>query len=94
MLNSPTVTLANFEAHITTLKPGEAPHAAHRHPDEELVVVKEGTIEVSINGEKQRAGAGSIFFYGSNDEHGMKNVGTTNATYFVIRVVTEATPKA
>jgi quercetin dioxygenase-like cupin family protein len=54
--------------------------------------VKEGLIEVTINGVTQRAGPGSIFFYASNDEHGMKNVGTTAATYHVVRIVTAATP--
>ncbi len=94
IVNSPTVTVANFEGHITTLNPGEAPHAAHRHPDEELVVVKEGLMEATINGVSQRGGPGSIFFYASNDEHGMRNVGTTSATYYVFRIVTELTPKA
>jgi quercetin dioxygenase-like cupin family protein len=93
VVNSPTVTCVNFECHVTTLNPGEVPHPAHRHPDEELVVVKEGLMEVTINGVTQRGGPGSIFFYGSNDEHGMKNVGTTPATYHVFRIVTEATPK-
>jgi quercetin dioxygenase-like cupin family protein len=93
IFNSPTTTLANLEGHVTTLNPGEVPHAAHRHPDEELVIVKEGIMEVTINGVVSRGGPGAIFFYGSNDEHGMKNVGGTVATYHVIRIVTEATPK-
>lgn len=94
ILNSPTVTCASLEAHVTTLNPGEVPHAPHHHPDEELVVVKDGLMEATINGVSRRAGPGSIFFYASNDEHGMKNVGTAAATYYVFRVVTEATPKA
>ena len=94
VMNSPTVTCANLECHITTLNPGEVPHAAHRHPDEEVVIVKEGVMEVTINGVTNRGGPGSIFFYGSNDEHGMKNVGGTTATYYVVRIVTAATPKA
>lgn len=93
IVNSPTVTCAGFEGHVTTLNPGESPHAAHHHPDEELVVVKEGLMEATINGVSQRGGPGSIFFYASNDEHGMKNVGATSATYYVFRIVTEATPK-
>ena len=93
LFNSPTTTLASFEGHVTTLNPGEIPHAAHRHPDEELVIVKEGLMEVTINGVTSRGGPGSIFFYGSGDEHGMKNVGGTVASYHVIRIVTEATPK-
>ncbi len=93
IVNSPTTTLQSWEGHITTLKAGEAPHAAHTHPDEELIVVKEGVMEATINGVAQRGGPGSIFFYGSNDLHGMKNVGDTEATYYVFRTITEATPK-
>ncbi|MEY4941049.1 MAG: hypothetical protein RIQ93_2784 [Verrucomicrobiota bacterium] len=88
----PTVTLNSLEAHVTSLKAGEAAHAAHRHPDEELVVVKEGTIEVVINGKVERVGPGGILFFASNDQHGMRNVGTTMATYYVIRMVTPETP--
>lgn len=93
IVNSPTVTCSNFECHVTTLNVGEIPHAAHRHPDEEIVIVKEGVMEVTINGVTGRGGPGSIFFYGSNDEHGMKNVGGTTASYHVVRIVTAATPK-
>jgi quercetin dioxygenase-like cupin family protein len=93
IVDSPTVTCTNFECHVTTLNPGEVPHASHRHPDEELVIVKEGLMEVTINGVTQRAGPGSIIFYASNDEHGMKNAGATRATYHVVRLVTAATPK-
>jgi quercetin dioxygenase-like cupin family protein len=92
LFDGPTVTFNNLEGHVTTLKPGEVPHAAHRHPDEEMIIIKEGTLEVTINGETKRAGAGSIFFYASNDLHGMKNVGDTNATYFVFRFITPMTP--
>lgn len=93
VVDSPTTTLANFECHVTTLQAGVAAHAAHRHPDEEIILVKEGTLDVTINGVTTRAGAGSIFFYGSNDEHGMRNAGDTTASYYVIRVVTDITPK-
>lgn len=93
VLNGSTVTLKNLESHITTVNPGEASHAAHRHPDEEVILVKEGTVEVTLNGQSQRAGPGSIFFFASNDLHGMRNVGTTRATYHVIRMVTPTTPK-
>jgi quercetin dioxygenase-like cupin family protein len=94
LVNSPTTTCNNLEGHVTSLRAGEVPHAPHHHPDEELVIVQEGLMEVTINGVSSRAGPGSIFFYASNDEHGMKNVGATMATYQVIRVVTAATPPA
>lgn len=56
--------------------------------------MKAGVMAVTINGVTNRGGPGSIFFYGSNDEHGMKNVGGTTASYHVIRIATAATPKA
>ncbi len=92
IVDSPTVTCARLEAHVTTLRAGEIPHPGHRHPSEELVIVREGTMEATINGVAHRAGPGSIFFFASNDEHALKNVGSTTATYHVIRITTEATP--
>lgn len=94
VLDGSTVTLKRLESHITTLRAGEAAHPAHRHPDEEAILVREGTLEVTINDVAQRAGAGSIFFFASNDLHGMRNVGTTNASYHVIRMTTAETPPA
>jgi quercetin dioxygenase-like cupin family protein len=91
--NSPTVTCAKFDVHATTLKPGMAPHAAHHHPEEELLVLLKGEMETTINGKTDRAGPGSIFLFASNDEHGIRNPGTLPATYYIIHVVTEATPK-
>ncbi|MDQ5978171.1 MAG: hypothetical protein QG602_1145 [Verrucomicrobiota bacterium] len=88
----PTATMANFSVHVTTIRAGLAPHAPHRHPDEEIVLVKEGKLDVTVNGVTTRVGPGAVLFLASNDEHGWKNVGDTEATYYVIRVKTEATP--
>jgi quercetin dioxygenase-like cupin family protein len=92
IVNSPTVTLANFESHVTTLNPGESPHPVHHHPDEEIVLIKEGSVEVTLKGTAQTIGPGSIVLFASNDEHTLKNVGTTPASYYIIRFVTTATP--
>lgn len=93
ILTGSSLTLDSLSVHATTVNPGEASHAAHRHPDEEVILIREGTLEVTINGQSQRAGPGSMFFYGSNDLHGMRNVGDKPATYHVIRFITTATPK-
>lgn len=93
LFDSPTTTCRNLECHVTTLNRGEVPHSPHHHPDEELIVVKEGLIEATVNGVATRAGPGSICFFASNDQHGLKNVGDGVASYYVIRVLTEHTPK-
>jgi XRE family transcriptional regulator, regulator of sulfur utilization len=81
----PTATLDELEMHITTLNPGETSHPPHKHPDEELLIVKEGTVESLVNGEQRRVGPGSVIFQASNQMHGIRNVGEGPATYHVIR---------
>lgn len=85
VVQAPTQTLDELEMHITTLNAGEASHAPHKHPDEELIIVKEGTVEVLNHDTNVRLGPGSVIFQASNELHGIKNVGETPATYHVIR---------
>ena len=51
---------------------------------DELFVISSGKLEVTIEGKTTRLGPGSAFFVASNEEHGMRNVGTTPAEYFGI----------
>lgn len=81
---SPTATLDELECHVTTLNPGQQSHPPHKHLNEELVIIREGTVEVLVNGEWKKVGPGSVIFNASNQLHALKNVGTTPATYHVI----------
>ncbi len=81
---APTATLAELELHVTTLKPGDTSHAPHKHVNEELVIIKEGTVEAFNNGKTVRVGPGSVIFNASNELHGIRNVGDGPATYHVI----------
>ena len=85
VFDNPTPTLERLEMHVTTLRPGESPHGPHRHPNEELIIIKEGTLESFVNGEYRRVGPGSIVFQASNQLHGIRNVGNGPATYHVIQ---------
>jgi quercetin dioxygenase-like cupin family protein len=85
VFNAPTPTLSGFECHITTLNPGASPHLPHRHPDEELIIIKEGTLEAMQNGHTNIVAAGGIIFEASNELHGLHNIGTTPATYYVFK---------
>ena len=79
-----TPTLDELEIHISTLKPGQSPHAPHQHQHEELLILKEGSLETFQSGTTRRVGPGGIIFQASNEMHNVTNVGQTPATYFVI----------
>ena len=88
-----TNDLAYFEVHVTTLNPGKAPHGSHVHADgEELIIVKEGLIEQSINGVKKVVGPGSVILALPGDDHGIWNAGETEASYYIIKWRTDEKP--
>lgn len=72
------------DLHMTELAPGMAPHAPHRHAHEEVVMVRSGALEVTIEGKMTRVTPGSVVYVASNEMHGWKNAGTGRAEYFVI----------
>jgi len=86
VLKGKLATGESLEVHETTLPPGGAPHPPHHHVHSEMWLIREGTVELTINGKSHQLGPGSAGFVHSNDEHGIKNVGTTPATYFVVAV--------
>ena len=84
VLQGETHTGLPIELHMTELAPGQAPHPPHRHGHEEMIMIHEGTLEVSIAGRAATLGPGSSAFVASNDHHGWRNIGTTRALYFVL----------
>jgi quercetin dioxygenase-like cupin family protein len=94
LLQAATATLDQLEVHITTLKPGEQAHAPHRHPHEELIMLKDGTLEALLNDQRIPMPTGSVLFIAPNDLHMVKNVGSTPATYFVVTWRTPLTASA
>jgi mannose-6-phosphate isomerase-like protein (cupin superfamily) len=86
VLKGQLATGESLEVHETVLPPGGAPHPAHHHVHSEMWLVREGTVEITVNGTSYRLGPGSVGFVHSNDEHGIKNVGTTPVAYFVVAV--------
>lgn len=86
ILDGKTFALANFEIHTSTLEPGKAPHPPHSHTDQdELMIVKEGTVKITIGNKSRILGPGSIAFTMPADEHGIENAGNTQATYFILK---------
>ena len=91
-LRAPTATLDELELHVTTLPAGATSHAPHQHANEELVIIKEGTVEVLVDGQLKRVGPGSVVFNASNQMHSLRNIGSGPATYHVINWTSAATP--
>lgn len=80
----------HIDLHITTLAPGQMPHPPHTHVHEEMIMLQEGTLEVTILDKSTRLGPGSVAYVHSNERHGWKNVGDTPAQYFVLAIGREA----
>lgn len=89
VFDNPTATLEKFEVHVSTLNPGMMSHPPHEHPWEEILVIKDGEVDVSINGVKHHAGPGALVFFASHDVHNAQNNGDKPATYYVINFVTD-----
>ena len=75
-----------IEVHQTTLLPAAMPHPPHRHEHSEMWLIREGTVELTIEGKTTQMGPGSVGFVRSNELHGIKNAGAGPATYFVVAV--------
>jgi quercetin dioxygenase-like cupin family protein len=84
ILKGETHTGVAIELHETELAPGQMPHPPHHHVHEEMILVREGTMEVTIAGKSAKLGPGSVGFVASGEEHGWRNVGAERARYFVL----------
>ncbi len=73
-----------IELHMTELGPGQAPHAPHKHVHEECLMLKNGLLDATIEGQTTHMTAGSIIYVASNEMHGWRNPGPERAEYFVI----------
>lgn len=84
ILTGDTHTGYRLDLHESELPGGGVPHAPHRHVHEELLFIREGELEVTVNGQVTRLGPGSCAYMASNDLHGYRNPGTAPAKYFVL----------
>ena len=91
---APTATLDELEMHVTQVGPGLATHAPHRHHDEEVIIIRQGTFEVFQDGKITQAGPGSIVFHSSGSLHNLKNVGDTEGSYHVVKWTSPGAPKS
>jgi mannose-6-phosphate isomerase-like protein (cupin superfamily) len=86
IVDGKTIDGCKFSVHESALSPNNEPHPPHHHNGEEMFLMLDGTLEVTINGKASRISKGSVAFIGSGDQHGIRNVGATPARYFVIEL--------
>jgi (S)-ureidoglycine aminohydrolase len=93
-VNAHTLTFLALESHITTLNPGQQSAANIVDPNDEIVVIKSGQVEVTVNGVASRMTEGSLLYWAPNDKRTLRNIGSTPTSYQVIRVTSAKSPKA
>src|SRR5262249_23266014 len=59
------------------LKAGMSPHPPHTHPEEEFMVITEGSGEILVDGKTTKVGPGSMMYCAANKSHGITNTGST-----------------
>jgi (S)-ureidoglycine aminohydrolase len=80
----------SMEIHATTQKQGAKPRPAHANEDrEELIIVKEGKLKVTIGAQSAVLGAGSIVLLLPQEMHTLENIGDGPLTYYVMRYQSE-----
>jgi quercetin dioxygenase-like cupin family protein len=86
MFTAKTHTGFKIESHQSDIAPGEVNHPPHQHLREEMMLMREGTMELTISGKPYRLEPGDVGVIGSNELHNAKNDGTTRAHYFIVNI--------
>jgi (S)-ureidoglycine aminohydrolase len=84
ILNGKTVDFKPYSVHYTSVNAGKKSHDPHKHTTEELIIVKEGEIDLTIEGVENKLKVGDVAIIKPNDMHGIVNNGKKKATYMVM----------
>jgi mannose-6-phosphate isomerase-like protein (cupin superfamily) len=80
--NGPTDQLTGMCTGMAVLDPGASPHLPHRHPEEEFMIVADGTGEIECDGKTTQVGPGSVMYCAGNVLHGIVNTGKVPMTFY------------
>ena len=80
--DGPTDQLKSMTAGSLLLKAGMTPHAPHTHPEEEFMLVTEGSGEITVDGKVTKVSAGTMMYCGANKPHGIVNTGKTPLMFY------------
>ncbi len=86
LVEGTTTHLKHFRVHATTVEAGIPPNPAHPNKDaDELFIVKEGKIQITVGDKTKIIEEGGIAIISSDEVHSVNNVGDKPATYYVFR---------
>jgi mannose-6-phosphate isomerase-like protein (cupin superfamily) len=77
-----TDQIRSMTAGSLRLKAGMTPHPPHQHPEEEFMVITEGTGELLVDGKTTKVGPGSMMYCAANKSHGITNTGKTPLLFY------------
>ena len=80
--NGPTDQLSGLCAGMAVLDPGASPHPPHRHPEEEFLIIADGSGEIECDGKTTQVGPGAIMYCAGNVLHGITNTGKVPLTFY------------
>ena len=80
-----TLGTKNVLTAVAIVKPGKAVHRAHRHAEEEYLILAEGSGTWSLDGKESPAKRGDILYVEPWVYHGLTNTGTEPLIFVVVR---------
>ena len=80
--DGPTDQLKHMTAGSLKLNAGATPHPPHTHPEEEFMVVTEGTGDITVEGKVTKVGPGTMMYCAANKSHGILNTGKTPLLFY------------
>ena len=83
--DGPTDQLHGMTVGSLRLKPGMSPHPPHQHPEEEIMVVTEGTGEISVEGKVTKVAPGSTMYCAAGKLHGIVNTGKSPLLFYYFK---------
>ena len=92
--NGPTDQLSGVSAGACVLEPGMSPHPKHQHPEEEFLIIGEGTGEIECDGKTTHVGPGAMMYCAGNTWHGITNTGKTPMTFYWSKWMARGFPRS
>ncbi len=85
VFDRPSSMFERFEVHATTLNAGQESHAAHTHPQEEIMFLMKGNVSMHIAMDTLNVGEGAAIFIRPDIPHNLTNTGTEPCSYYAIK---------